>query len=125
MGEVLAAGLASDGSNYYNKCSNHAAGHVTCPPLRADPTTPDSLLEHLNDGNLQVVSSDHRPFTSSQKAAGTNDFTLIPHGVNGVEERMSVVWHQGVNSGKLDPCKFVAVTSANAAKYFNIYPRKV
>lgn len=52
-------------------------------------------LSHFSD-TLNVVVSDHRPFTTKQKAMGKDDFTKIPHGVPGIQDRMSVIWERGV-----------------------------
>jgi len=73
---------------------------------------------------FDIVSSDHATFNSKQKALGVNDFTKIPPGVNGVGERMMILWDKLVHSGKATPEQFVALTSSNPAKMFNMYPEK-
>ncbi|XP_018397062.1 PREDICTED: dihydropyrimidinase isoform X3 [Cyphomyrmex costatus] len=124
FGETLAAAIGTDGTNYLHKCWRHAAGHVISPPLRPDMDTPRVLVNMLAKDNLQVTGSDNCTFNAEQKALGRDDFTKIPNGVNGVEDRMAVLWEKGVHAGIMDPMRFVAVTSTNAAKIFNLYPRK-
>ena len=122
-GEVLAGHLVLDDGVYRNPSFEFAAGHVMSPPFRPKGHG-DMLWRGLQSGQLHTTATDHCTFCAEQKVAGKADFSLIPNGCGGVEERMAVLWHEGVNGGKLTPSEFVAVTSANAAKLFNIYPKK-
>ncbi|XP_051748160.1 dihydropyrimidinase-related protein 5b [Ctenopharyngodon idella] len=122
--ETTVAHSVLSGMHYYHQDWAHAAAHVIAPPLRLDPNTPDYLIGLLGNDIINVVASDHRAFSTKQKALGKEDFTKIPHGASGVEDRMSVMWERGVVGGKMDENRFVAVTSSNAAKIYNLYPRK-
>lgn len=68
------------------------------PPIRS-AADGAALRAALAGGALQIVATDHAVFNSSQKAVGKDDFRIIPNGVNGIEERMHVVWEEMVNSG--------------------------
>ena len=122
-GEVLAGHLMLDDSVYLNSDFETAAAHVMSPPFRK-PEHQAALWKGLQSGNLQTTATDHCCFCADQKAAGKDDFSKIPNGTAGIEDRMTVLWTHGVGTGKLTPNEFVAVTSTNTAKIFNIHPRK-
>ncbi|WP_426112199.1 dihydropyrimidinase [Massilia sp. PWRC2] len=122
-GEALAGHLVIDDSVYQSDDPDFARGHVMSPPFRGKHHQA-ALWRGLRGGNLHTTATDHCTFCAAQKAVGKDDFTRIPNGCGGVEERMSVVWDAGVGSGLLTPSEFVRVTSTNAAQIFNMYPRK-
>ncbi|MEM9903067.1 MAG: amidohydrolase family protein, partial [Pseudomonadota bacterium] len=101
----------------------YAARRVMSPPFRSKDHQ-DGLWNGLAAGSLQVVATDHAAFNDEQKRMGVGDFTRIPNGTGGLEERLAMLWTKGVDTGRLTPEEFVAVTSTNIAKILNIYPMK-
>jgi len=100
------------------------AKYVCSPPLR-DPSNRPALWNGLRVGDLQIFGSDHCSFNyEGQKEMGKDDFTLIPNGLPGAEERAMALWTLGVREGKLSENQFVAVLSTNQARIYGAYPRK-
>jgi dihydropyrimidinase len=123
FGEVLAGHLLVDDSVYRHPDFETAAAHVMSPPFRSKEHQ-EALWHGLQSGNLQTTATDHCCFCADQKAMGKDDFRSIPNGTAGIENRMEVLWHHGVGTGRLTMNEFVAVTSTNAAQIFNVYPQK-
>lgn len=97
--------------------------YMMAPPLRKKEDN-NALWQALRDGTIQVVATDHCPFTIEEKQAHVDDFRSCPGGVSGVEERMPLLFSEGVVKGRLSLSQFVCVTSTNAAKIFGLYPQK-
>ena len=98
------------------------ARYVCSPPLRTAEAQ-EALWLGLRRGDLDVVATDHCPFTSSQKARGHDDFTLIPNGLHGVEERLTLLY-QGVTRGQISLARWVELAATGPARLFGLYPRK-
>jgi len=99
------------------------AKYVFTPPLRAKHNQP-ALWKALEDGTLAVVSTDHCPFRfADQKSLGKDDFTKIPNGGPGIENRLQILWQFGVNSGALTAEKFVELCCTAPARIFGM-PQK-
>ncbi len=122
-GEPLIQFLTLDESEYFNQDWDHAARRVMSPPFRSKKHQ-DSLWAGLQSGSLSVVATDHCAFTTAQKRAGLKDFSKIPNGTGGLEDRMPMLWTHGVGTGRITMNEFVAVTSTNIAKILNTYPKK-
>ena len=100
------------------------AKYVMSPPLR-DKSNWDVLWKGLAYGDLQVVSTDHCPFNfKGQKDKGKKNFALIPNGAPGIEHRVMLLFHEGVNKKKIGLNRFVELVSTAPAKLFGLFPQK-
>ncbi|MCC7206638.1 MAG: dihydropyrimidinase [Anaerolineae bacterium] len=110
---------------------HEGAKFVCSPPLRTIADQ-NALWNALRDRTLQVISTDHCPFwyeggvkgRPAGKELGRGNFTRIPNGLPAVEDRLKMVWHFGVNAGRMDANRFVEVMCTNPARAFGLYPRK-
>ena len=100
------------------------AKYVFTPPLR-EKWHQDKLWEGLRKNTLQVVSTDHCPFCfKEQKELGRDSFAKIPNGGPGVENRLQLIHHHGVNQKRISLNRWVEIVSTTPAKMFGLYPRK-
>jgi dihydropyrimidinase len=96
---------------------------VMSPPLR-DKRNQDILWQGLKTGAIDTVGTDHCPFDIEQKLMGKDNFTQIPNGIPGLEDRVNLMYTYGVKRGRLSLERFVDALSTKAAKLFGLYPRK-
>jgi dihydropyrimidinase len=97
--------------------------YVMSPPLR-DKRNQSALWAALRTGVIDTVGTDHCPFDLSQKLMGKDNFTQIPNGIPGIEERVNLMYTYGVKRGTLGLHRFVDALSTRAAKIFGLFPRK-
>ena len=98
--------------------------YIYTPPPR-HKSNQEHLWKALASDVLSAVSTDHCPFNwNGQKTLGKDDFSKIPNGGPGIENRLHMLYTFGVRTGRLSMNRFVALTSTNAAKTFGLYPRK-
>jgi dihydropyrimidinase len=108
----------------YERPGFEGAKFVLSPPLR-DKSNWEPLWHALAAGTLQVISTDHCPWNfATHKQRGRNDFTQIPNGAPGIETRLPLIYHFGVNEGRLSINKFVELVSTAPARLFGLSPRK-
>jgi dihydropyrimidinase len=110
--------------NRYDEPGFDGAKYVLTPPLREE-WNQGELWGGLRARALDVISTDHCPFClKEQKELGRRDFSKIPNGGPGVENRMSLIYHHGVGEGHISLNRFVELTSTSPAKIFGLFPKK-
>ena len=97
--------------------------HVMSPPLR-EKHNQQVLWNALALGSIDTVGTDHCPFDTEQKLLGRDSFVNIPNGIPGIEDRVTLLYTQGVKRGRLDLDRFIDAASTRAAKLFGLFPRK-
>lgn len=121
FGETCPQYLYFDDS-VYKKEFEEASKYVCAPPIRKKKDIV-ALWKAINDGSIDIVSTDHCSFTKKQKAMGKDDFRKIPGGLNGVEQR-GILLFDACQNKKLKIERMCALISENPAKLFGLWDRK-
>jgi dihydropyrimidinase len=107
----------------YDLDGSEGLKYIICPPLRKKADN-EALWQGL-PGDIDTVATDHCPFFfETQKIAGKDDFTQCPSGAPGIEERMPLLFSEGVKRGRITLRRFTELCSTNPAKLFGLYPHK-
>lgn len=108
----------------YDLENNEGLKYIMSPPLRKQRDI-YALWKGLNDGHIKTIATDHCPFAfNKDKQLGKDDFTKCPNGAPGIEERMPLIFSEGVMKNRISVNKFVEVCCTNPAKIFGMYPKK-
>lgn len=100
------------------------AKYVWSPPLR-EASHQEVLWNALKSGQLQTIGSDHCSFNfKGQKDLGKNDFSKIPNGGPVIEDRLSILYSEGVAKGRISLNQWVDLCSTRASKLFGMFPQK-
>ena len=106
----------------YELAPEESVKYVMSPPLRSKADQA-YLWDAIKNGTIKVIATDHCPFTLAEKKFGLHNFTEIPNGGTGVEERIPLMYSEGRKHG-LDFVEIAKLTATNPAKLFGMYPRK-
>lgn len=101
---------------------DEAAKFIFTPPPRLEDDR-EALWDALHRGDLSTIASDHGGYPLAHKQ-GRSDFTQIPQGMPGIEQRLSLMHHFGVREGRLTPSRMVELCATEPARQFGLYPRK-
>ena len=97
--------------------------YIMAPPLREDSDR-EALWQALSNGSRHTIGTDHCPFCYAEKAVGLQDFSKAPGGAPGVEERLPLLFSEGVLKGRITLEQFTELVSTNPAKLLGLYPKK-
>jgi dihydropyrimidinase len=97
--------------------------YVMSPPLRK-PKDQEALWAGIQQNLVHTVATDHCPFCMDQKKMGEKNFSKIPNGAPGIEDRMELMYSEGVEKGRISMNKYVEVNCTAPAKIFGLFPRK-
>jgi dihydropyrimidinase len=109
--------------SYYFREGFEGAKVVMSPPLRKKKDQ-EALWAAINQNLVHHVATDHCPFCMDQKAMGKDNFSKIPNGAPGIENRFELLFSEGVAKGRISINKFVEMSSTAVAKIFGLFPRK-